>query len=273
MMVFDADSAGVKAALRAAVLALGRGMEVKVAALPLGSDPADLILKDLEIYRKCLKSSKHIIDFYLDEITSKQKDERKLLREIRDKVLPFVKALESHIERSHFIKKIAESTEISEEAIQQDLEKVESAVFNQEAGEKSVIEERGKGSALEMALAFFLWQKSEKEPKIVVKDFGSALDKIAGNITGLIAKNERATELAFKAEQYYKGKSNLDSDAKELLLNAEEEVLKKRLSLAMKDLHNAEKSGDEKTLKKALSLCQELSRKLDDLKKQRANYS
>src|SRR3989344_7705353 len=74
LMVFDADKAGVQASLRSASLALGSGMEVKIAALPPGTDPAELILKDKEDFKKCLRSSSHIIDFYLEAILKEKTD-------------------------------------------------------------------------------------------------------------------------------------------------------------------------------------------------------
>jgi DNA primase len=66
MIVYDADKAGLKASLRAWELALSLGMDVKIAALPKGEDPASLILSDKEKFKSCLKNAKHIIDFYLD---------------------------------------------------------------------------------------------------------------------------------------------------------------------------------------------------------------
>ena len=46
VLALDADKAGVEAARRSATVALQMGVDVKVACLPSGSDPADFILKE-----------------------------------------------------------------------------------------------------------------------------------------------------------------------------------------------------------------------------------
>src|SRR5580698_5887155 len=67
VIALDADEAGMKAAGRAARAALQGGLNVKVARLPAGSDPADLILKEgADKWKAAIKESKDIITFLLD---------------------------------------------------------------------------------------------------------------------------------------------------------------------------------------------------------------
>ena len=106
IMAFDADNAGFNASARAWQIALSLGMEVKIAELPKGFDPAELILKNKEKWAASLKESKHIIDFYLDRVLGEEPDKRKIALKIKDKVLPFVSALESNMEKSHLWPKL-----------------------------------------------------------------------------------------------------------------------------------------------------------------------
>ena len=52
VIAFDSDSAGFSASSRGARIALSLGIDLKVAAIPKGFDPADLIIKDVEEWKK-----------------------------------------------------------------------------------------------------------------------------------------------------------------------------------------------------------------------------
>jgi len=138
MLVYDADKAGLKATLRAWTGALSIGMDVKVAALPLGDDPASLLLKDKEEFKKALKNSKHIIDYYLDILSSQfsngpdqgsiqgisEGQKEKFHNAVHAEVLPYVAAVESAIERSHIISRISVRTGLYESDIREEVGKI-----------------------------------------------------------------------------------------------------------------------------------------------------
>src|SRR3989344_4408177 len=67
VLAFDSDKAGMTATARAGKIALSLGMDVKVANLPEGSDPADLISRDgAPSWKEAIKNSKHLIEFLLN---------------------------------------------------------------------------------------------------------------------------------------------------------------------------------------------------------------
>lgn len=125
VLAFDADKAGFNASSRAGKIALSFGMDVKVVSMPEGIDPADLISKNgTDAWRTAIRNSKHIIEFLLDRILNNHKEDvRKVGREIREKVLPYVHSIESSIEKSHFIKLISNKSGIAENALLEDLKK------------------------------------------------------------------------------------------------------------------------------------------------------
>ena len=59
VLALDADKAGIAAAKRSADLMLRRGLDVKVAMMPLGKDPADIILEDPKEFRHIIGQSVH----------------------------------------------------------------------------------------------------------------------------------------------------------------------------------------------------------------------
>lgn len=122
IIAYDADSAGEKAALRAAELALALGMETKIATLPEGEDPASLAQKDPSAWKEVLRASSHFLDFLLETAVRKNQGQ-KLTKEILKNVLPLVHLIQSEVEKSQFIKKIALKMRVSEEAVWSDLQK------------------------------------------------------------------------------------------------------------------------------------------------------
>jgi DNA primase len=129
ILAFDSDSAGRKAALRSAKIALSIGMDVKIADLPDGKDPADLVRDDVEQWKNVLRKSKHVVEFELDavmrDIEQAKLDSRKIPTAIRTHILPFIASISGAMEKSHFIKLISERTGLSESSITEDLIKIE----------------------------------------------------------------------------------------------------------------------------------------------------
>jgi len=124
LLAFDGDSAGFKAAEKSTTLALALGMEPKVAILPEGKDPADLVREAPEKWKDVLRESKHAIEVFLAEIIKSEKDSRKVGKLIEKKILPLIVLIGSSIERAHFVSVIAKKSGIKEEIIWEDLRKV-----------------------------------------------------------------------------------------------------------------------------------------------------
>jgi len=123
IIAYDSDSAGEKASLRAAELALSLGMEVKIASLPKGEDPASIAKENPEQWKNSLKNSEHFLDFVLNK-TIKENLGKNIAREITKKVLPLVPLIKSEMEKNQFVKKIANKANINEESVWNDLKKI-----------------------------------------------------------------------------------------------------------------------------------------------------
>lgn len=127
ILAFDGDSAGEVASEKASSLALALGLEVKVAKLPTGRDPADVAHKSPEDWKEILRHSKQAIEHFLDQMIQEEKDSRKLGKLIEKKILPLVAFLESSMERSHFISLISKCTGIKEDIVWEDLKRAKTA--------------------------------------------------------------------------------------------------------------------------------------------------
>lgn len=117
VLALDNDRAGIAAMKRAAELMLARSMDVKVAVMESGKDPADMIAADVESFRSVIKKSVHVIEHLMNILKNVAKDERTWKLSVRGEVLPLVAAIPNAIDREHFEKVIAGRLDTTKEAI------------------------------------------------------------------------------------------------------------------------------------------------------------
>ncbi|TAL49247.1 DNA primase [Patescibacteria group bacterium] len=276
---YDADSAGFTAAKRSAELALSLGMEVKIAALPRGSDPAELIQTNESLWKKCLKSSKHLIEFYLDHLLETVTDSRRLGREIEAKILPYVALLPSSVEQSHFVALISKKAGIREEALWNDLKRVPapqlSGTYN--AGGTTILgqeEEKRKTPVERRIIGIVFWQEGLAEPVVDTHEIRTALVGLAGEphvkelFSALLPEKDT---LIFEAEAYYENEIKLKREVDELFIHFEEDLLREQFVRAMNELERAEGAKNENQARELLSRCQSISVRLAELSKKKLN--
>lgn len=266
VLAFDGDKAGFNASNRAGRIALSLGMDVKVAALPEGVDPADLISKEgVDAWKEAVKNSKHIIEFLLDKaIKNSAGDMRKAGRVIKETILPYVDALESAIEKMHFIKKISDASGIPQNALQDDLKKIEQELKyeKQEIAEvgESISQMYRKDYITRKLLGVALWQETLPTPAV---DFKEIFEKL-----GEVRKKyeDEKQDLIFEAEVFYTSNEDLEKSVKEMFINLEEENINEELSKKMLDL---KKETDPELGNKILQDINELNKKKENIKNSR----
>ena len=124
VLALDADRAGIAAMRRAAELMLKRGVDVKVAEMPLGKDPADIIRADASEFKQIVGKSVHVIEFLLHVICREETDERTLKRRTRAEVLPFLLLLPDRIDQEHFVSVVATAIHSTTDAVRFELERL-----------------------------------------------------------------------------------------------------------------------------------------------------
>lgn len=268
VMAYDGDSAGFSASDRSAKLVLSLGMELKVVQMPEGKDPADMAKENIEELKQCFKQSKHIIDFYVDSLLSRGMEPRLLGKEISKNVLPYINLLTSTIEKSHFIKSIAQKTFIKEEAFWEDLKRVGSSQPAPVVPTLKADRVVRVDSMERRIIGIILWQRSLADPAMKVEE----IEKRFFDITGergreLLTALEKDKELLlFEIEAYYNGNNNIKSDILEILFGLEEEYLKKQLIETMASLQKAEQLRDSSQVLKYLEDFQRISQKINIIK-------
>ncbi len=116
IICYDADAAGASAAARGFSLALAAGLDVAIATLPDGTDPADLAATDPEKLVTFITNARHIIDVELERIISRTSG-RDRDRAIERDIVPYIAMVDSQIERSRFITTVAHLTGLREELL------------------------------------------------------------------------------------------------------------------------------------------------------------
>ena len=121
VLALDADRAGLAAMKKAADLMLPRGMDIKVARLPEGKDPADIIQAEPETFKKIIGQSVHVIEHLLDVYEKSSRDERAFKIAVREEVLPVLLRIPSTIDREHFEGVVAERSGTTKDGVHQEL--------------------------------------------------------------------------------------------------------------------------------------------------------
>ena len=271
LLAFDSDKAGLSATERAGKIALSLGMDVKVANIAPGMDPADLISKEgKDAWKNAVKNSKHIIEFLLHKNAETFDDQRKLGRVIKDRVLPFVAALSSAIEQAHFVKAISDKTSIPESAIREDLKDVEQEEKKGGQGEDNILEKqnllRRRDYIERKLLGIIFWQEGKGNSEFndkIIKELAEIVKKPHTEI--LKNNNYNKDDLIFEAEVFYNDAS-FEDDARELILNLEGEYLKDALGSKMAELGRAEEAKDRERSALLLKEIAEINKRTEKIK-------
>ena len=246
ILAFDSDEAGFKASGRNAKIALSIGMDVKVAKMPEGDDPADIILRSPEEWKLIIKNSKHVIDFSVETLLEKKLDGRVLGKEIERLVLPYVAALGSSIDQSHFVSKISKATGIKDDALWAEVKKIGAAGSgNGTLSAKPISTSANpnrQNAILNKILGIMFWQEGKEKLASDVPALRKKVEEIVGHERYEKILEESAAaknDLIFQAEVSYEHATNLPHEIEELLINLELEVVDGKLAEAMKRVYGA----------------------------------
>ncbi|MBI4810089.1 MAG: DNA primase, partial [Ignavibacteriales bacterium] len=125
-IMYDADSAGSKAALRGVDLILENDLDVRVAPLPEGDDPDSFVQKNgANAFRKLLDEAVSFIDFIARsyEKEGKLKSPEGQAQTVRAIVQTIAK-MKDELKRNFYIKQVAEKYRLYESTLFRELEKI-----------------------------------------------------------------------------------------------------------------------------------------------------
>lgn len=115
IVAYDADAAGIASTKRSIELALAGGMNVKVALVPEGKDPADLILKSPDAWRNLLeKGVQPVIAFFIEQAIAEYGTETPEAKQrIVAEVLPYLARMSNATEQGEWASHLASAVHLS----------------------------------------------------------------------------------------------------------------------------------------------------------------
>ena len=268
ILCFDADSAGVSAVARSAERAIKMGFEVRVAELPQGLDPADLILKNKDEWQGVLLHSTHVVDFFVSVTRKKGLDERTFKKEIARVVFPYIAVMSDRIDQTHFIHHIAQVISTNEDIIRKEIEKYEPKTYASppmltvdappDKSRKEIIEEEIAGIFL---AASSIAEISLDEEKNLLEEI------IPGNTEELKKRvpEYRQGQAALQAEIIFTDPKRLKDTLRELITNLKKEILTEEYSSLREKIREKESDGLHDEALILLQKCNQLLEKLREI--------
>ncbi len=239
-IAFDMDLAGDSATKRGIEMAQNLGFDIKVVLMPQGLDPADIIVKNEKEWFNLVKQAKSIYEFYLESALAKyNKNTISGKKNIANEILPFLQKIPNNIEKSFWIKKLAEELNVKEEDLFQELVKIPL-----EKKQEEIIVERpisNKKQLLEQRIMLLLVKNPAFLDQIDINLF-SDLETIKA--IGKKKKNEKINALLLKVEKE-EFLEDVNQEFQECFKEFKIVCLKEKLNELSKQIIESEKQGKE----------------------------
>ncbi len=266
VLALDADDAGLKAVSRSASVALPRGFDVKVAILPEGEDPADILKKEngKEIWVGIIKNAKHVIEFLLHVYSLKfntKSDEgsRLFKKNVEKKVLPFVAQISSVMEQEHFAKVIARKTGLSESSILLSVSNIKDLRDheNEERVDIAHTADYGKkANALFILSSIIVWQRDAKNRLFDISELERNIVDIVGEDKYKKTLSDINEEAILQIESMCSTEVCIKKIVEEQIARLKRGVLNDKRNSLVYELRLAEEADDEK---KVIELSKEIT--------------
>lgn len=274
VLALDADRAGMNAMKKGAEVMLGRGLDVKVAELPLGKDPADLIHADAHEFKRVIGTSVHIIEFLLHVLRREIADDRSFKLKAQQEIYPFILLLPSRVDQDHFEQIVADVTKTAKDAVHYEINrlreqrKTETAPATLARKEYTNQNENVEPKVSEMSDRAYLYLQAARS--VVPEQTAALLKTEIDNIATIAQPPEpAASELAgvvFRLEQQFADLPEL-AVREELVAKLNQfktMLLRKRLQEVRLELMKAEAEGDDDGFRSTLALITQCEQKLRD---------
>ena len=284
VLALDSDKAGISAVKRAADVMLARGMDVKVAHMPDGEDPADMIQKDPLEFKHAIGKATHVIEFLLDVLQDQKLEERTFKLKAREEILPYVVKIPNRIDQEHFENLIAERLHTTKDAIHFETERLAqkaelekereknraTTMQNQTSQKQSIPEDPKMQFQRKTELRQYLAVLIDIVPEEHTAALRHALEKTMSETLAEIQATLDASKtsgLSFKLEAYVE-KTPIKQVYEETVDKLNELVAligKEGMQIHTQTLHAAEEAGDDELVMKTLGAIATFKKKQEEL--------
>jgi DNA primase len=282
VLALDADKAGIQSAKRSASIMLGKDMDVKVAHIEGGKDPADLVRDDPKRLKHAIGTAEHIIPFLITVIKAESHDERTMKLRVREEVVPFVTLIPNRIDAEHFEGVIARAVSTTPDAIHFEVERLREEA--QRDAQKEEARAVGSGDTSKSAphnpvsfartedIVFhlkgvLLWLWSTASPPIIPDILGLYLTEILGaermqTLDDWSAEDKNKAAFLAEAAHGEQHEKVVKETIRHLLRELHVRLLKEALTTIRHTLTDAEHRGDRTVQSTLLARAAELQKRL-----------
>lgn len=144
IFALDSDVAGDAAARRGIEIADRAGLDMRVVELPSGKDPDEASRENSSGFKKALKEAIPIYDYFISSVI-KRFDPKDAYgkKKISEELLPILSRIENPIIQGHYVKKLAGTLGVSEDAITDGMQKtVRDARIGRKSPQDTVTEDK-----------------------------------------------------------------------------------------------------------------------------------
>ncbi|MBR1588276.1 MAG: DNA primase, partial [Kiritimatiellae bacterium] len=137
VLLFDADGAGRKAAVRTAAILLAEGIPVRIARMPDGEDPDSFLLShSKEDFQEILDAAIGPVPFHVAHLRAQEADPdgADAAGRIVHEVLQTVAACRNAVHKARMLQELAQELRLPEDAVRAELAGVEEALRRQREG-------------------------------------------------------------------------------------------------------------------------------------------
>ena len=260
MLALDSDRAGLNASMKNAIAALRAGMRVKAVKLPQGKDPADLAVEDPKDLTKRIADAAPIVEFFLSVLAENEKDAHRLVLLAEKVVLPVIAAIDSPLEREHFVGIAARALGSTPEAIRAGVARIP----REQGGVTAAPEQAAAPTAPPKRTQA---QKLGQRMQAIVMQYPDSLiakklENEYNRVIGAPFPDEPPPEHEIFEVGIAYGEAPGETDADDLVRAFEKAHLAERLQAATARLRVAEASRDEAAIRQAEQECQALTKLL-----------
>ncbi|MFO8088219.1 MAG: DNA primase [Desulfatiglandaceae bacterium] len=133
-LVFDADEAGKKAAVRSLPLFLNEGLSARVVVLESGYDPDSYVnTYGLDKFVARIEQAPGLFDFFIEQQTDTKDGSVEQNVKILQAVLPVIASIENEMQQALYVQRISQRLGVTEQMLWRELEKLPAEKGRQEA--------------------------------------------------------------------------------------------------------------------------------------------
>lgn len=280
VLALDQDKAGLRAALRSASVAYEAGLEVDALLLPAGSDPADIIRDNPDVWKEILSKRRDVVAVQAEHIRDTMNDPRARLRALRLDLFPLLARVPRELSRDQKLRSLAHVLDISIDALRKDfqtfVEGETGAPRPKPAGAGGAAEQKEKAPALrtthdvieEQIVGILIASKDLKLAEQARTKMDALLgvgsyDRVRAQYAGSEPRLATESDLVYREATTEKYTQVLN----ELFLRYELILAQRESEALLAQVRHAERTGDTATAQTLLRTVHELSERIDSLRR------